>query len=335
MGFKVCAIGCGNLANYCHGPSYARYAASHPDTELVACCDLDETKAIRFRERFGFSRHYTDLERMLRAESPDAVCLIVPVALTCELSCIILGMGYPLLTEKPPGRTTEEIDRMIHAADASGAAAQVAFNRRYTPLVRELKRLLSESVAPSQIQHVRYDLTRVGRTDADFSTTAIHGIDAARFLADSDYAGVRFHYQVLPELGPTIANIYMDCTFVSGATAHLSFCPLAGVVVERATLHAHDHTFYLSLPMWNALDTPGRLQHLEKGELKLKVSGLDISEGGEQFELNGFYGENACFFDDIRNGRRPAGDLRCARQSVEVAQCVRERRSEYRGKSQS
>jgi predicted dehydrogenase len=267
---------------------------------------------------------------MLDAEKPDAVCMVVPESLTCELACQVLERGYPLLMEKPPGKTTREIDRMIAAAEASGAPNQVALNRRYIPLARELVRLLDERSSPRDVQHVCYDFTRVGRADADFSLTAIHGIDMVRFLACSDYAQVHFHYQELPELGPTVANILMDCTLASGATAHLGFFPLAGVVVERATVHAHDHTFYLHLPVWGTFDTPGRLQHLEKGVLAYNITGLEVSDGDEAFEQMGFYAENASFFDDLRAGRHPAGDLKSARQSVEIAQCIRERKSTYR-----
>ena len=45
-------------------------------------------------------------------------------------------------------------------------------------------------------------MTRVDRRDPDFSVTAIHGIDAVRFLARSDYAHVRFRYQEHPTSGP-------------------------------------------------------------------------------------------------------------------------------------
>lgn len=329
MTFKVCTVGCGRHASRYHGPSYAAYVTVHPDIELAACCDLNEARARRFRDCFGFSRWYLDLERMLDEEKPDAVCMIVPEALTCKLSCRVLEKGYPLVMEKPPGRAVAEIDRMIAAADASGAPTQVAFNRRYIPLVQELKRLLRGQFAPENINHIRYDFARVGRMDADFSLTAIHGIDAVRFLAGSDYEHVRFHYQNLVEVGPTVANVSMECTLGSGATVHLSFHPLSGVIIERATIHARDHTFFLELPMWSGIDTPGKLQHYEKGELKLELTGLDLYENSQGFRLMGFYAENACFFDDLRAGRRPEGDLRNARQSVEVAQYMRERRSEY------
>lgn len=122
----------------------------------------------------------------------------------------------------------------------------------------------------------------------------------------------------------------MDCTFTSGATAHLDFCPVAGVVVERATIYAHDNTFFLRIPAWSAFDSPGRLQYLQKGELRLDVAGTDICNDCQGFVLSGFYAENASFFDAVREDRRPVGDLRDARQSVEIAQCIRERKREYR-----
>jgi len=330
MSFKICTVGCGSMSTSVHGPSHTKYAATHPDTLLAACCDLDGQKAVRYRDKFDYARHYTDIVKMLETEKPDAVCLIAPVDLTCELSCRILEMGYPLLMEKPPGRTTEELDRLITAADARNVPTQVAVNRRYTPVVQVLKQTLAAQFKPSDIQHIRYDFTRIGRKDADFSTTAIHGIDTTRFLAGSDYKRIRFHYQEFPHLGPTVANIFMDCTFVSGATAHLNFCPVSGVLVERATVYAYGHTFFMNIAISQDRVFPALLQHYEKGKLKREVAGAEAAGGAEWFEMNGFYGENAAFFDDIRNGRRPEGDLRSGRQSVEIADCIRRREQEYR-----
>jgi len=329
MTFKICLIGCGQIATGYHGPACQRYAAQHADVTLAACCDIDPGKAAEFRDRFGFQRFYQDYIAMLDKERPDAVCLLVPPDQTSVMSCVILEKGYPLLTEKPPGRTVKDIDRMITAARQKNSPNQVAFNRRYTPLLRTLKDYLGRHFQPGELQHIRYDFLRVNRRDADFSTTAIHGIDAARYLIGSDYQQIRFHYQEFPDLGPSVANILMDCTFVSGATGQLNFCPVAGVVVERATVHACNHTFMLNLPIWNAFDAPGRLVHLEKGKVVLDATGPQVSGSDEEFILNGFYGENVSFFDDIRLGKRPEGSLETGRQSVEIADFIRERKTEY------
>jgi myo-inositol 2-dehydrogenase/D-chiro-inositol 1-dehydrogenase len=329
MAFKICVIGCGQLANSHHGPAYVKYAQENPDTELAACSDVVEQKAADFSRWFGFQRYYTDPLRMLAVENPAAVCLVVPPAITSQLACQILLLKVPLLIEKPPGLTVAETDQMIEAARLSGTPNQVAFNRRYTPLVTLVKKLLSENVAQGDVQHLQYDFYRIGRTDADFSTTAIHGIDTARFLAGSDYARISFHYQELPTLGPTTANIFMDCTFASGVTAQICFCPVSGAVIERATLHAVDQVFFLNLPIWNAFDSPGSVVHVKHGQVVGSFAGPAVSTGAEDFVLNGFYQENALFFNEIRNGRRPGGDIESGRQSVEIAQYIRERKASY------
>ena len=325
---RLATVGCGEHATGSHGPSLALYAARHPGTELVACCDLDPGKAERYRARFGFARAYTDLRRMLDTERPDAVSLVAPVELTCELACLMLEWGFPLLLEKPPGRTVAEVDRMIAAA--GGVAHQVAFNRRFVPLVRELKRELDAHIAPAELQHVRYEMTRVDRREPDFSTTAIHGVDAVRYLAGSDYAEVRFHYQPLPGAGPGVANVFLDAVMASGATAQLAFCPVAGAVVERAAVHARDHSFYLHVPMWEGFDAPGRLLHLERGRAKRDQTGEGEAEAAPPFVQGGFYGEYVAFLQAVGGGRPPSPSLAETRQSVAVAQCIRERKPAYR-----
>jgi myo-inositol 2-dehydrogenase/D-chiro-inositol 1-dehydrogenase len=328
--FRICAIGCGWMAATGHGPSYRRYSQENPEVELAACCDINEEAARRFRLKFGFAAYYTDIFEMLEKEQPDAVCLTVPVHLTAELAVRIMEAGYPVIMEKPPGLDSKEAMDIINAAEKTGIPNQVAFNRRFTPLVRRLKDHLSKHFKPEEIQNIQYCMYRTGRTDEDFSTTAIHGIDAARFLARSDYRHIRFTYQELPGLGKGVANIYMDCTFESGAAAQLSFCPVAGVTVERATVHLHNHTFFLNIPVWGGFDSPGSLLHFEKDKLVSNVSGLELSSVQELYETNGFYGEDASFFDDIRAGRKPADDVRSALQSVEIAECIRYRKAEYK-----
>ena len=325
---RLCAIGCGQHAWSSHGPAQAKFVAAHPEWQLSACCDVDEARAQRYVERFGFAKAYADASAMLERERPDAVVLVVPEAFTVVVGQAVLARGVPLLLEKPPGRSVGECDLLIAAAERNGHPIphQVALNRRYVPLVKELRRRLEATCEPNQIQHLHYEMTRFDRRDPDFSVTAIHGIDAVRFLARSDYAHVHFRYQERPDLGAGVANIFMEASMVSGATAHLAFCPVAGVVVERATVHADAHTFTLQVPMWGAVDSPGRLHHFHKGALAFECSGGDATP----FELGGFYAEYEAFLGDLAAGRTPTPSLRESRQSVEVAEQIRHRRSEFR-----
>jgi len=329
VSFKICVIGAGWMATQGHGPSYRSYALTHPGVELAACCDMDAKKASDFQVAFGFAKHYTDIFAMLDKERPDAVCLTVPVELTAELAIRILEAGYPLMMEKPPGMNPGEAQAIALAAEKAKTPHQVAFNRRFMPLVRRLRSDLENVEASGPIQNLQYTMLRSGRLDEDFSTTAIHGIDAAKFLAGSDYDHVRFTYQELPEQGAGVANIFLDCGLASGASAQLRFCPVAGAVLERAEVNCSGHTFLLELPIWGGFDSPGRLLHLRDNRLVSLTTGLDVCDTQEMFVTNGFYGENASFFEDIRSGRMPVDDVRSSLQSVEIAACIRTRRAEW------
>lgn len=326
---RLCQVGCGEHARVAHGPSQARCARERPELTLAGCCDLDASRAESFRREFGYDRAYTDPAAMLDTERPDAVVVVVPVERTVAVGSMVLERGLPLLLEKPPGATVPEVDRLIAAADGGGGPVphQVAFNRRYAPLVRELRRRIEEA---GPLQHLHYEMTRLERRDTDFSTTAIHGLDAVRYLAGCDYAEARFRYHELPGLGPGVANILVDAVMTSGATAHLAFCPVAGVLVERAAAHAHGHSLFLHVPMWSGVDSPGRLWHYAEGRLAVDLGGQEVGDGTALFELGGFYRETVAFLDALAAGRQPSPGLREARQSVEIAERVRHRAAEYR-----
>ncbi len=193
--FKICCVGCGDMSIRGHGPALKHYKEANPGVELTACCDIDETRATDYREKFGFNKYYTNMQVMLDTEKPDAVCLVVPVCLTAKMAVEVMEKGYPVIMEKPPGMNRDETLKIIEAAKKYNVHNRVAFNRRYMPIVQTLKNYLEKSFKPEEIQNIQCYFSRVGRHDADFSTTAIHGIDTVKFIAESDYKRVKFVYQ--------------------------------------------------------------------------------------------------------------------------------------------
>lgn len=329
MPFKICVIGCGAIAWRGHGPAYRRYREERPDTELVACVDADLDKAAAFAAEFGFCRSYARIDEALDAERPDAVCLLVPAPRIAELAVSILRRGYPLLLEKPPGVSKEEALRIASAAarpEGGEIATRVAFNRRYMPLVRQARIVLDEWNAAGRLHHIAYDISRVGRTDdEDASVTAIHGVDALRELAGSDYRDIRLAYRPLPHLGPRVTNVALEGEFRSGVTFRLNYYPVAGAVYERATITGEDGTLLLRLPFWTSSDSPGSAELLTGNRERERWE----RSGDEAYAANGFYEENAGFFDAVRAGLSPSGGIRSAIQSVEVAEAIWRRETRY------
>jgi len=323
MAFKIALIGCGWISTACHAPAYAEYVRTHPQARLAACCDRDIARAEKLSATFGFERYYTDLEEMLKTERPDVVCLNVQEKFICEIGCQVLQAGYPLLTEKPPGLTLEEIDRLIAAGKSGGAPNQVAFNRRYTPVINELKRRL-ENLNP---QHFQVEFTRVNRANEDFSTTAVHAIDLVRFLSDKDFNYIQFSYRDMPDLGANTTNFLLNGELTGGQTAQLNFFPVSGEALERYTVYAADNLLFASVHM--GPDAPGRFTHFRRGKIVRDVDAVALTGRQEGYFLGGFYAEDAAFFDAVQRGARPTPALAECRQSIEVMQCLRQREVEY------
>lgn len=320
--FRICSIGTGDWANFAHGPALQHYQAQHADVELAACCSLDLQQAQAYRDRFGYARCHTDFEQMLKHEQPHAVTVVLPVEGAADVAVRVMAAGYPVLMEKPPGANPAQTRRLIDAAALGGVANMVAFNRRYCPGIQHLKARLCKGDADAAIRHVSCDFYRFDRRDANFEMAAIHGIDATRHLVESDYKTVRFSYQSLPHMGPTVANVFMDCTFHSGATAQLRLCPTVGTSLERYTAHTDADTFFLDMPDPNGLARHGRLLHLHANQRALDLDGLEICPHPEFWMQAGFYQENALFFESLRHGTPIAGDIASGLQSVEIADCI-------------
>jgi predicted dehydrogenase len=327
--FKICIIGSGWVANFGHGPAYKKYADSDPDVQLTACCDADVEKSVQFKEKFGFSRHYADFRQMLQKEQPDAVCLNVPDSLIASLSAEILETGVPLILEKPPGLNPKETRELIAIAEKIGTPNMVAFNRRFMPIIQRTKKTIENTEGLNKIQHIEYYLSRFNRTEDNFDITAIHGIDTVRYLTNSDYSSVQFTYRELPEVGKNVMNIHVFGEMKSGATATLNFYPVSGAVVERMVINTAEYTFFVNIPVWDSIDSPGKIISVEKNEIINELSLNDKRQNVDTFEQFGFYGEDLAFFDAVRSGKKLSPDIHQSLQTIELMECIQKKVRTY------
>jgi predicted dehydrogenase len=257
--------------------------------------------AAAYARDFGFKQYYTDFQEMLKVERPDAVCSVVSEAFTCQVVSAILEAGYPVLTEKPPGKTLAELDRLARAAEKSRTPCMVAFNRRYMTIVEETRRhILEKEAEKKQSLFLRYDFFRKNRHDADFSDTAIHAIDCVRHLSGSDYASVQLHYQAVGEGCPE--NVYLDALMKSGLLVRINVLPNCGLEREEASVFFQDETLICTMP----LNSDGDKAH--------------------HYLSHGFYRENELFFDRVKAGSLDWRAFEEARNTMRVKECYEQRR---------
>jgi predicted dehydrogenase len=128
---RVAVVGAGGW-----GAEHARIFSRRPDTELVAIVGRDSARTAARAAEFG-TRPYTDIDRMLEAESPGLVTVCLPNEGHYEPTLQLARTGIPLLVEKPLVFDLLEADRLLEAAAASGAFFAINFNHRYAePVVR-------------------------------------------------------------------------------------------------------------------------------------------------------------------------------------------------------
>ncbi len=320
---RICFIGAGNFARSVHGPMIREVATMDPLLERTAVCDLDAGRAAAFARDFGFLRSYADPGEMLRTEKPDGVVVLTHVAATSKTAGDVLAAGYPVMMEKPPGRNRAEIEHLIAMRRLGRAPAMVAFNRRYSPWLARARELLAECGEP--LEHVRCDFCRHERLDDDFSTTAIHGIDAVRHLTGSVYSRVDFRYRDLPREKPA-CNITLHAEFAGGATALICFLPSTGLSCERFTLFTRRWTLALeSVIPGSGSDSPGRLFVYRDGSpLRVEAPAPHPLRHDDRY-LAGYYGEHAAFVRRLRDGFPEDDDLALSLDAVEIADALRHR----------
>src|ERR1044072_1618747 len=179
---RIALAGCGEHSRTSHATPLASYASEHPgDIELVAACDLDADKAAEFCRSFGFLRSYTDLDRMLDSEKPDACVCIMPIERIVEIGIALLERRIPCVIEKPLGASLADVDKLSRVARETQTPHMVSVNRRFMPY---LNQALSWSRDLGPLRYVRAVQVRHARDEEDFIwSTAIHVLDALRYIA--------------------------------------------------------------------------------------------------------------------------------------------------------
>jgi predicted dehydrogenase len=321
MSIKICMIGCGGFARQCHGPAQRHYAASHADVQLAGCCDADEDRAREFAGTFGFQHHFTDSRAMLDLEEPDAVVIAVPPRATCHAAMRVLQRGFPVLLEKPPGMSPAELEQLLGAAREGGAQAQVAFNRRYMPVMRRAREILDKEFPPGSIGRIDYEMIRFDRWDLDFSTTAIHALDAVLFLSGSPFLGAEVRVQFQRRQDREAASFVVEAECASGTKVLLNIQPVSGLNAESAKIHSIGQSLEVRIPVSPEAREGGSLRHW-RGD---KLADFQSDSQGTAIDWLGVSSETEAFLDAVNSGATLTPGLQDCRQQVALmeAMCLR------------
>jgi predicted dehydrogenase len=142
-------IGAFRWAEKAHLPGYA----ANPRVDLVALCDIDESRARELAARFGARKVYTDYRRMLADPEIQMIDVCSPTHTHFELSMASLAARRHVLCEKPIAPERAAAFTLAEAAAASGMRTKVGFTFRYSPALRRIRAWIADGTL-GEIFHI-------------------------------------------------------------------------------------------------------------------------------------------------------------------------------------
>lgn len=125
--YKVAIVGTGGIAAV-HADNLARIGGR---AELVAACDVDESRLQAFCDEHSIAGCYQSLTRLLAEAKPDIVHLCTPPMMHIDQAIECLEAGVHVLSEKPPALSLADFDRLDSAQTHGGAQFSCVFQHRF------------------------------------------------------------------------------------------------------------------------------------------------------------------------------------------------------------
>lgn len=252
---------------------------------------------------------FSDAAAMIDRCKPDGLAIVVNPFATAVMVELAAERGLPFLTEKPPAPDAATHARLI---DRVGSLRHlVAYNRRFAPYMTQARQWL----AGQAIQSVTAMFVRHRRHDADFTTTAVHAIDAVRSLAGDDYAELRV--EIAPA-GP-VRNFFLTGWTRGGARIDILITPDTASAEEHYIVRSADRTVRVAFPHPGTIDLPGYVELHENKKLTARLGpGNFHIDPNDQPALIGIVAEHEAFCKMLSNGEAADSTLAATLQTQRV-----------------
>lgn len=212
---RAAAIGVGSLGRH-HARNYAELGREGR-VEYIGACDIDAATAEKLAAEHG-GMAITDWRELLG--KVDVVSVATPTETHCEIACAFLETGVHVLVEKPIATSLAEADRMIAAAEGSGAKLMVGQLERFNPAMVALR--------PHVTNPLYFEIHRVSpfpnrSLDVDVVLDVmIHDLDAVQWLVGEDVKVSEIRAVGIPVISDKVDAANARIEFENGAVANIT-----------------------------------------------------------------------------------------------------------------
>jgi len=308
---RVALVGAGTLQNNIHLPSLARM----DDVEMVGLCDLVPEKLRETAERFEIENTFADYRAMLEATSPDAVYVVMPPHHLFDLAIHVLKQGLHLFIEKPPGVTTQQTRRLAQAAEKHGCLTMTGFQRRFIPILRELRTRIEEkgpvhSCVATYYKNWEEGPYYDGAIDI-LTCDCIHAVDLLRWMSGGEAKSVVGDVRCLHDNYETA--FYAMVKFDNDVVGMLLGNWKTGGRVQTFEMHSHGASAFVEPDEGGTLIVDEEKQRFDTAE----VAGSD-----ELIMSHGFFQEDRHFIDCVKAGQQPLTNFADAVKTMELVDMI-------------
>jgi predicted dehydrogenase len=166
------------------GREHMRILASVAGAALAGVADRNAAGAAEAAARYGAGAHGPDAAELIERLRPDAVIVATPGATHVPIAAHALGLGIPVLLEKPVAPSAAEADELAAAAGRSGAFVMPGHILRFSEPHRRLAEMVAGigPVTSFTSRRHRDDGHATRYADDPVLMTMVHDIDLAGWM---------------------------------------------------------------------------------------------------------------------------------------------------------
>ena len=134
---RVGIVGCGPMAQY-----HFWGLNSIPGVKITACCDINFATRREFASRNNIPGVYKDYSELFAGEQLDAVSIVTPDGVHCEVTLAAIRKKLHVLCDKPLASNLADVKKMASAAKRAKIVNMVNFSYRACPAVVGAKKII-------------------------------------------------------------------------------------------------------------------------------------------------------------------------------------------------
>ena len=255
---RVAVIGAGYW-----GPNLVRNFRNAPDWDLVAVCDLDESRARKVVGARSTVEIETSLTRLLGRDDLDAVAIATPARTHAPIALAAIAAGKHVVVEKPLADTPAAAQTMVRAAADAGRVLMIDHTYCYTPAVQ----FIQQTIATGLLGDLLYiDSTRINlglvQPDVDvFWDLAPHDLSILDFILPGGLAPRSVSATGSDPLGAGKACVgYVTMPLRDGGMAHVNVNWLSPTKIRQMVIGGSRRTL-----VWDDLNPQQRVAIFDRG----------------------------------------------------------------------